>query len=399
MADPILRERLAAGGESRLDIYVFFVAFCGGLALYFALKRFGVGQLGQTAAVVSTMLAYAFAVARVPRLRVRLDQAGDNAYYLGLLFTLVSMAVALYEFRASALGDAGATARSGAEQIIANFGVALGSTIAGIFLRVLLHQMRVDPGDVESMTRIELAEASKRVKAHLDEVSGNMALTHGQTVQRMNDVIVSAGETLTATLTAFTTEVGAAMVALVKRTAEAQNDIAGRASVTAAKLDAVAEHTRAAMESLAAVVPPPALAAQLASVADGLSALSAPLQAITASLEQATGRLGLTVARLEAAGRENREQQGAIALRLSEAAEQFGQALAAAGETLRQDKALLTELEGQAKASSEQTLRVHEAADKVLKTFTEVTRDLTALVRHGASPPPVAQTSGQSDER
>src|SRR5690606_40955917 len=101
-------------------------------------------------------------------------------------------AVTLYEFRGTALGDAGAPLRSGAEQIIANFGVALGSTIAGIFLRVLLHQMRVDPADVEGMTRIDLANASKRVKAQLDEVSGNLALHQGQAAQRMNDVLAAA---------------------------------------------------------------------------------------------------------------------------------------------------------------------------------------------------------------
>ena len=222
MADPIFNERLGPGRESRLDIYLFFLAFLGGLALYAALKWFGLGQLSQTLAIISVMFAYAATVAKVPRLRVRLDQAGDNAYYLGLLFTLVSMAVALYEFSGTALGDPAATARTGVESIIANFGVALGSTIAGIFLRVLLHQMRVDPADVENMTRIELADASKRVKAQLDQVSGNIALFQGQAGQRMNDVIASAGEAVNKVLTAFATDVGAAMVELLKKTEEAQ---------------------------------------------------------------------------------------------------------------------------------------------------------------------------------
>jgi hypothetical protein len=237
MSDPILTERLGPGRETRLDIYRFFIAFLGGLLLYAALKLFGFGQLSQTAAIISVMFAYAGAVAKVPRLRVRLDQAGDNAYYLGLLFTLVSMAVALYEFRGTTLDAAAGAARSGAEQIIGNFGVALGSTIAGIFLRVLLHQMRVDPADVESMTRIDLANASMRVKAQLDQVSGNIALFQGQAGQRMNDVIASAGESVNKVLTAFTGEVGAAMVELLKKTEEAQKDVLTRTSVTAERLD------------------------------------------------------------------------------------------------------------------------------------------------------------------
>ena len=111
-------------------------------------------------------------------------------------------------------------------QIIGNFGVALGSTIAGIFLRVLLHQMRVDPADLENMTRIELADASKRVKAQLDEVSGNIALFQGQAGQRMNDVIATAGEAVNKMLTTFTTEVGARpWSSSCKKTEEAQKDV------------------------------------------------------------------------------------------------------------------------------------------------------------------------------
>ncbi|HEX6994595.1 MAG TPA: hypothetical protein VF339_10675 [Gammaproteobacteria bacterium] len=396
MADPILTERLAPGRETRLDVYLFFLAFGGGLVLYFGLKLLGFGQLSQTAAIVSTMLLYAAAVAKVPRLRVRLDQAGDNAYYLGLLFTLVSMAVTLYEFRGTALGDAGA--QSGAEHIIANFGVALASTIAGIFLRVLLHQMRVDPADVESMTRIELADASKRVKAQLDQVSGNIALYQGQAAQRLNDVLATASENVTELLTAFTTEVGQAMVELLGRTEEAQKNVLAQSTEAAARMTEMADSAREAMERLREVEPPPQkLATRLNKVCDGLEALSAPIEQITSVLERcageitrATQHLGALGGQLDAAGRESREQQRATMRNIATAAEQFRQALAAAGNTLRQDRAVLEELEAQARASSAEALRVREAADKVIMTFTAVTRELTDLVRAAASHTPVA---------
>ena len=399
MADPIFNERLGPGRESRLDIYLFFLAFLGGLALYAALKWFGLGQLSQTFAIISVMFAYAATVAKVPRLRVRLDQAGDNAYYLGLLFTLVSMAVALYEFSGTALGDPAATARTGVESIIANFGVALGSTIAGIFLRVLLHQMRVDPADVENMTRIELADASKRVKAQLDQVSGNIALFQGQAGQRMNDVIASAGEAVNKVLTAFTTDVGAAMVELLKKTEEAQRDVLARTAGTAEKLDAMAEGARAAIHRLKEVAPPPQrLATRLNKVCDSLDALSEPIQAITGSLQQTTAevtkamqQIGAAASQLDAASRESREQQALILRHVAEAAEQFRQALGAAGETLRQDKAVLAELESQARESSAEAVRVHEAANRVLQTFTDITRELTALVRAASAPSHVAR--------
>jgi ABC-type transporter Mla subunit MlaD len=407
VADPIFTERLGPGRESRLDIYLFFLAFLGGLALYAVLKWLGFGQLSQTAAIISVMFAYAATVARVPRLRVRLDQAGDNAYYLGLLFTLISMAVALYEFRGSALGDAAATARSGVEAIIGNFGVALGSTIAGIFLRVLLHQMRVDPADLENMTRIELAEASKRVKAHLDQVSGNMALFQGQAGQRMNDVIATAGDAVNKVLTTFTTEVGTAMVEVLKKTEEAQKDLLTRTAGTAEKLDAMAESARASIDRLREVAPPPQrLATRLNKVCDSLDALSAPIQEITGALQQtaaevtkAIQQIGTAAAQLDATSRESREQQTQILRHVSEAAEQFRGALGVAGETLRQDKAVLAELETHARDSSAEALRVHEAANRVLQTFTDVTRDLTALVRAASSASQVARAVEKANER
>src|SRR5262249_3294103 len=150
----------------RLDVIAFLVTVVFGVftygALHAALREH---RAVVTCAMVAVMLAYAAIVVSVPRLRLRLDQAGDNAYYLGLLLTLTSMAFALYDF-GTAVGGTEVTRgpRAGAQQIIANFGVALATTITGIFLRVFLQQMRVDPGEVESMTRVELAEASKRVR-------------------------------------------------------------------------------------------------------------------------------------------------------------------------------------------------------------------------------------------
>ena len=407
MADPILRERLAPGRETRLDVYLFFIAFAGGLLLYFTLKWLGLGQLSQTVAIISVMLLYAGTVAKVPRLRVRLDQAGDNAYYLGLLFTLVSMAVTLYEFRDTALGDAAAAVRSGAEQIIANFGVALGSTIAGIFLRVLLHQMRVDPADVEGMTRIELADASKRVKAQLDQVSGNIALYHGQAAQRMNDVFAQAVENVNELLTAFATDVGKATSELLARTEEAHKSVLAQSTGAAEKLAAVAESAREAMERLREVQPPPQkLANRLDKVAGSLEALAPPIETITGALEKsaaeiakATQQLALLSGQLDAATRESREQQAAATRHIATAAEQFRQALASAGDALRQDKEVLAEIEAQARASSAEALRVHEAADRVLATFTDITRKLTELVRAQAAPRPVASSTGQAHEQ
>jgi hypothetical protein len=65
---------------------------------------------------------------------------------------------------------------------------------------------------------------------------------------------------------------------------------------------------------------------------------------------------------------------------------------------LRQDKAVLAELESKARDSSAEAARVHEAANRVIKTFTDVTRDLAALVR-AASNTTEPRAVGQAHER
>ena len=121
-------------------------------------KLAGVGQAYVTFVPVAIMLAYALLIWLARNLRLRDDQAGDNLYYMGFLFTLTSLGVSLYQF----------TATRAAEEIVQNFGIAIGSTITGIALRVIFNQMRQDPVEIERTMRLELAEAARRVRRELD---------------------------------------------------------------------------------------------------------------------------------------------------------------------------------------------------------------------------------------
>lgn len=93
--------------------------------------------------------------------RVRLDRSGDNCYYLGLTYTLVSMFVALIQLEPGIAPD----------QLIGAFGIALGSTIVGIIARLILIQFRTEIDDVEAKSRLDLAEASDRLRGQLDHAS------------------------------------------------------------------------------------------------------------------------------------------------------------------------------------------------------------------------------------
>jgi hypothetical protein len=101
---------------------------------------------------------------------------------MGFLFTLTSLAVSLYQF----------SAEGSAEQIVKNFGIAIASTIAGITLRILFNQMRRDPVEVEATARLELAEASRRVKRELDSTVLEFSYFRRMTQQSMSDALDEA---------------------------------------------------------------------------------------------------------------------------------------------------------------------------------------------------------------
>lgn len=104
------------------------------------------------------MMFLYMAVNMLPGLRVNSEQAGDNLYYMGFIYTLTSLGVSLYKF----------TGESSIEDVVRNFGIAIISTVTGIALRIFFNQMPRDPADIKKAVRTELAEMTRRVRAELD---------------------------------------------------------------------------------------------------------------------------------------------------------------------------------------------------------------------------------------
>jgi hypothetical protein len=147
-----------AASSSGTSAIVFALFVAVGAAYIILAKLEGMAQIFVTFVPVAIMIAYAALIWLARGLRLRDDQVGDNLYYMGFLFTLTSLGVSLYQFNAS----------GAAEEIVKNFGIAIGSTITGIALRVIFNQMRQDPVEVERLARLELAEAARRVRRELD---------------------------------------------------------------------------------------------------------------------------------------------------------------------------------------------------------------------------------------
>ena len=164
---------------------LFFAVVVVGSGYIILSKLSDFGAVAVTAVPVLIMLGYAFLLGARP-FRLRDDQSGDNLYYMGFLFTLTSLAVSLYQF--SAAGSA--------EQIVQNFGIAIASTIAGITLRILFNQMRRDPVEVEATARLELAEASRRVKRELESAILEFGYFRRMTQQSITDALDEVKETV-----------------------------------------------------------------------------------------------------------------------------------------------------------------------------------------------------------
>jgi hypothetical protein len=345
--DRVAAERAEALRETRGDLIAFVGAFGLGLILYIVLHVvLDVRQLWVTAAVLGVMAAYAFFAAKSSRFRVRLDQAGDNAYYLGLLFTLTSMAFALYEF-----GRATDLEQSGVEQIIGNFGIALASTVAGIFLRVFLHQMRVDPADVENMTRIELSDASKRVRASLDTVYLDFGRFHSEVRQRTDDIVSRLLSDAAVAMTNVTSELAAATKTMLDATAASQQEILRRTAEMTAVLEQGALAATSAIEKLKDVAaPPPELSRQLHELSGIVGKLCADLDAANQKLAGSAGRL---------------ERIGSV---------------------LERDRELFDSVTRSVRSSTEEAVLAQNAANEVLSRLSTMTRTLAETVRHGNGP-------------
>jgi hypothetical protein len=151
--------------QDYLDQVLFFGFFLIGSAAIWSLKVWGLDQVVVTIVPVALMVLYAVIALITKRYRIREDRVGDNVYYLGFLFTLVSLAYALRVYNPEG---------SGAADIITNFGIAISTTIIGLAGRVLFNQMREDPEEYEREARISLAEAASALHDELYNITSDL---------------------------------------------------------------------------------------------------------------------------------------------------------------------------------------------------------------------------------
>jgi len=371
-------ERASSGG----NVVVFMAFVTAGCIYILTAKLEGVEPFYVTFVPVGTMIAYALLINLARGLRLRDDQSGDNIYYMGFLFTLTSLGVSLYQFSAS----------RAAEEIVQNFGIAIGSTIAGIGLRVIFNQMRRDPIEVEQRMRLELAEAARRVRRELDSSVVEFAYfrrnaqqaaadSFGHMTERFDDIV--------AKLLASLEEVTAKLSAPVEAVALQLGDASGAVSRSmSASLGVNVQQLSAETERLSGRVG--AISDALEEVAGRLHSMQAPervfelrLHPVMQALAQAADRIGAhsdaqaksvtdALAIANTAAERSIDLVTALRQDFDTTAVANRAALEWAAAMIKATSEVLNEIKASQQACTEGLTFMLEKADATMQTFTEV---------------------------
>ena len=118
-----------------------------------------------------------------------LDRSSDNSYYLGLLYTLFSLAYSLIKLSFSLNADGSLVSSGSVLNLLPDFGVALLSTIAGIGMRVWMQQYNNDPGKIDDQARQQLGLMLDQIKTSMVRFQGDLSTlstTYNSSTEELN---------------------------------------------------------------------------------------------------------------------------------------------------------------------------------------------------------------------
>ena len=147
-----------------LDRTVFAVAFGLGVGGVLLLKTMQVHPFLAAGYAALVLVLYAIIAGIRGRIKIESETIGDNCYYLGFLFTLASLAHTLYLISDPTTGGGRPV---DIPEVISGFGVALSSTICGVFLRVFLMQLRPDFVAKDREIRADINRAFKNFRKEM----------------------------------------------------------------------------------------------------------------------------------------------------------------------------------------------------------------------------------------
>ncbi len=348
-------------------------AVLGGLSILAAHALFPQARWPIAVLAVVLMLAFGFSERRYKQGQE--DRLGDNLYYLGLTYTLVSVAHALWSFAGVVDVD----------KLVSDFSVALLSTLAGIVGRVLLYEHHAslksaaDTDQGMAQLRIEIEGAIGQMQEFRRGLALNLQQAGDSAVQSMSTAFTSlstsanemgdAAKAMNASLkkgaTAFDKTFG--------RIGEASDALGKRASelVEGTKvLKSVSEDLNGVMGSLKESVEQQssALTATLEPLKETARGIRTELESLKGSVAPLAGSVGELTQQIETA----KEEISLVQLKKSvsdarDAAENLRQNLRSVADTLAPGEANFSVMKAFASAITEFTGKVDECTLKLAR--------------------------------
>ena len=190
---------------------VFLTIYIVGLViLYFASKAHDKPLIMIGLSIVLMLLYAIYAYSYVES--TNLSQIADSAYFLGFLFTLSSITMALVNYVSS--GEA----EEQIGDIVNMFGFALLTTIMGLLIKLLLERIKPSVSDLTEKTFNEFEKTVFRFDQHLsstadkfkmfgqsvvdkldehvDQITEQLDVVVNQSTQKLKDYVEESGETL-----------------------------------------------------------------------------------------------------------------------------------------------------------------------------------------------------------
>ena len=157
--------RMNASNIFGFSIFAGIVSICVGT--YFASWLFNI------VVPIAIMLYYAYTINKDSSDTLSLEQKADSVYYMGFILTLVAMTSSLV---ALAYDDA-----LQFNAIVINFGLALGTTILGLSIRIIWLQLSSqDLSDAESKLKERILKQSQALQDQTEKVVGSMTALSNQ---------------------------------------------------------------------------------------------------------------------------------------------------------------------------------------------------------------------------
>ncbi len=178
------RTYAVASRETIMDKVIFSIIFFIGSCLIIVLKLYNYKPIWVAlwpALLISLYLAAAWFMGRI---HIEAEAVGDNCYYLGFLFTLVSLATTLYLIVSQ---EANGMQDAEMRNIVSGFGIALSSTIVGILLRVILSRMQSDTFTHNKEIQEEINRAMRQFRNQLRENIGGQRRFATETAQFLTE--------------------------------------------------------------------------------------------------------------------------------------------------------------------------------------------------------------------